>query len=171
MTDNQKLIATLRKVLDDFEADSKPKATLPDRYTPDDLPDIGSSYYRIIGMGQAQHIVYHGDVMDRAELAQGNAYRTKEAAEAAAKRQRIHFWLECLAAKAWADAGEVIDWSNYRQSKYCLVYEHGEEELSWTFEPAFSHPNTVYFPSEKSIDAAIQEIGEDNINFYCRGGV
>ena len=58
------------------------------------------------------------------------------------------------------NGGDEIDWSDCRQRKYCIYYNHKASIFKVDFFQSFEHFNKVYFISREIAQRAINEIIE-----------
>ena len=94
----------------------------------------------------------------------GNFFKTKIEAEYILEKLKVIHELQKFAYEN--NEGE-IDWKNFNQCKYYLVYDTKDEDLYVDYT-AYSkrEPFNIYFTSSKIAKRAIEEIGEDRIKKY-----
>ena len=94
----------------------------------------------------------------------GNFFKTKIEAEHILEKLKVIHELQKFAYEN--NEGE-IDWKNFNQCKYYLVYDTKDEDLYVDYT-AYSKRETfnIYFTSSKIAKRAIEEIGEDRIKKY-----
>ena len=94
----------------------------------------------------------------------GNCFKTKIEAEHIFEKLKVIHELQKFAYEN--NEGE-IDWKNFNQCKYYLVYDTKDEELYVDYSiQCESEPFNIYFTSSKIAKRAIEEIGEDRIKKY-----
>ena len=94
----------------------------------------------------------------------GNFFKTKIEAEHILEKLKVIHELQKFAYEN--NEGE-IDWKNFNQCKYYLVYDTEDEELYVDYSiQCESEPFNIYFTSSKIAKRAIEEIGEDRIKKY-----
>ena len=94
----------------------------------------------------------------------GNCFKTKIEAEHILEKLKVIHELQKFAYEN--NEGE-IDWKNFNQCKYYLVYDTKDEELYVDYSiQCESEPFNIYFTSSKIAKRAIEEIGEDRIKKY-----
>lgn len=103
-------------------------------------------------------------VIDDIRFNYGNCYKTEKEAEQARDKMLIEQQLEDIATRL--NNGVEIDWQNEEQGKYYISQNHNTHKLvmaaSQTIQPA-----GIYFClSNKFLETAIAEIGEEKLKFY-----
>ena len=94
----------------------------------------------------------------------GNFFKTKIEAEHILEKLKVIHELQKFAYEN--NEGE-IDWKNFNQCKYYLVYDTKDEELYVDYTAYCKRePFNIYFTSSKIAKRAIEEIGEDRIKKY-----
>lgn len=94
----------------------------------------------------------------------GNFFKTKIEAEHILEKLKVIHELQKFAYEN--NEGE-IDWKNFNQCKYYLVYDTKDEDLYVDYT-AYSkrEPFNIYFTSSKIAKRAIEAVGEDRIKKY-----
>lgn len=94
----------------------------------------------------------------------GNFFKTKIEAEHILEKLKVIHELQKFAYEN--NEGE-IDWKNFNQCKYYLVYDTKDEDLYVDYT-AYSkrEPFNIYFTSFKIAKKAIEAVGEDRIKKY-----
>ena len=94
----------------------------------------------------------------------GNFFKTKIEAEHILEKLKVIHELQKFAYEN--NEGE-IDWKNFNQCKYYLVYDTKDEDLYVDYSiQCEREPFNIYFTSSKIAKRAIEEIGEDRIKKY-----
>ena len=94
----------------------------------------------------------------------GNFFKTKIEAEHILEKLKVIHELQKFAYEN--NEGE-IDWKNFNQCKYKIVYDAEDEDLYVDYSvQCKSEPFNIYFTSSKIAKKAIEEIGEDRIKKY-----
>ena len=94
----------------------------------------------------------------------GNCFKTKEEAEHILEKLKVIHELQKFAYEN--NEGE-IDWKNFNQCKYYLVYDTKDEDLYVDYSiQCESEPFSIYFTSSKIAKKAIEAVGEDRIKKY-----
>ena len=102
--------------------------------------------------------------IDYCRFNMGNCFKTKEEAEHMVEKLKVIHELQKFAYEN--NEGE-IDWKNFNQCKYYLVYDTKDEDLYVDYTIyCKSEPFNIYFTSSKIAKRAIEEIGEDRIKKY-----
>lgn len=130
-------------------------------------PKKDEKYYIIYGDGSIDYINYDGDYGDKRLMAIGNCFQTEEQAEFMAEKLTVIHELEKF---AFENNEEEINWSEYSQRKYTIVFDHKSHDLGldvWSVNQ--DSPFNVYFTSKALAKKAIETIGEDRIKKYYFG--
>ena len=94
----------------------------------------------------------------------GNFFKTKIEAEHILEKLKVIHELQKFAYEN--NEGE-IDWKNFNQCKYYLVYDTKDEDLYVDYSiQCESEPFNIYFTSPKIAKRAIEAVGEDRIKKY-----
>ena len=94
----------------------------------------------------------------------GNFFKTKIEAEHILEKLKVIHELQKFAYEN--NEGE-IDWKNFNQCKYYLVYDTKDEDLYVDYSIyCKSEPFNIYFTSSKIAKRAIEAVGEDRIKKY-----
>ena len=94
----------------------------------------------------------------------GNFFKTKIEAEHILEKLKVIHELQKFAYEN--NEGE-IDWKNFNQCKYYLVYDTKDEELYVDYSiQCEREPFNIYFTSSKIAKRAIEAVGEDRIKKY-----
>ena len=92
----------------------------------------------------------------------GNIFPTKEAAKEEAKRREI--------LKRWKDlsieSGEEEKLWDNKHMHYAVYYSYGRKQVDITYHSHYRFESTTYFATEASLNAAIKEIGAENVKKY-----
>lgn len=129
-------------------------------------PKHGEKYYLINSSGVTGYSWDgDGDYMDQHLYSIGNCYPTKESAEFALERMKVHTELQRHAAE-YNDG--VIDWNNTYQPKDFICYNHDDKEIT-VGSRSYTQHNSVYFTDMGIALDAIETVGEDRIKKYMFG--
>lgn len=130
-------------------------------------PKEGEVYKFLYSNGEAISISFDGSEIDQHYLSIGNAYPLDTPDEVIIKEQKLipqaMHRLKIAAKKAWFefDGSEGPDWANLDRDKFAIVYEHWRSALK-TLEVTSVHDlGQVYFPTEKSAQAYIDNNQDD----------
>ena len=94
----------------------------------------------------------------------GNFFKTKIEAEHILEKLKVIHELQKFAYEN--NEGE-IDWKNFNQCKYKIVYDAKDEDLYVDYSiQCESEPFNIYFTSFKIAKRAIEAVGEDRIKKY-----
>ena len=93
----------------------------------------------------------------------GNYYNTIKEAEFAKQKQLV---MKKLREYALEYNTKEIDWSNFKQAKWFIKYDMGNQKLYNDWVCNTQNMNQVYFSSAEIAENAIKEIGEDRIKKY-----
>lgn len=122
-------------------------------------PQRGDGYYYIRGNGEILRTHYNDVIFDKERLEFGNMFKTKEEAEF--KREQL---------KVMHELEELVDddqpWNN-SDEHYAIYYSHFFGCITVEEWRANQYvPNTYYFKSCESAQAAISKIGEERLKKY-----
>ena len=111
-----------------------------------DMPEEETEVWYLDHRGLASELTFYRS--SRADiLSAGLLFHDKESALNAGKVRAIRHRLAGFCAKAWEDAGEVIDWNDGNQSKHELGYDHDRLDIRILFLYAVEG-NGYYLPSD-----------------------
>lgn len=91
----------------------------------------------------------------------GNYFRTREEAEKTIEKIKIYTQLKDLALRL--NAGEEINWKNYKQAKYSIFYNSEMANLLDGEAYLCQRIGQIYCLDENFLDIAKQEIGKENL--------
>ena len=132
-------------------------------------PEKRTQYYVIHGDGDVERICYTNNPSDNRAIFMGNCFKTEEEAKFMVEKLKVIHELEVY---AYENNTEKIDWNNFNQTKYFIIYNPTKDTINVTFHNALkSLPFAVYFTSEKVAKKAIDAIGEERIKKYFFNGV
>ncbi len=127
-------------------------------------PKKGDTYYYIGSVGSIFNYDYREDISDEAHLNIGNYFKTEEEAKHMVEKFKVIRELQKFANE---NNEEKIDWKNFNQCKYYLVYDTKDEDLYVDYSTQCeSEPFNIYFTSFKIAKKAIEAVGEDRIKKY-----
>lgn len=127
-------------------------------------PKKGDKYYYIGSEGSIFNYDCREDILDVAHLNIGNYFKTEEDAKHMVEKFKVIRELQKFANE---NNEEKIDWKNFNQCKYKIVYDTKDEDLYIDYNiQCESEPFNIYFTSSKIAKRAIEEIGEDRIKKY-----
>ena len=127
-------------------------------------PKKGDTYYYIGSVGSIFNYDCREDILDEAHLNMGNCFKTEKEAKHMVEKFKVIRELQKFANE---NNEEKIDWKNFNQCKYYLVYDTKDEDLYVDYT-AYSkrEPLNIYFTSCKIAKRAIEAVGEDRIKKY-----
>lgn len=133
---------------------------------PFDIPTEEPSYYYyyINSLGNICGEAWDCSTTDKSRYLSGNYFLTRKDAEFEVEKRRIIRKLEILAKKAgranWNNPNTIKHYIEYNTVKGCIylncLYTHKTQ-------------GAIYFPTEESLQDAIDLIGENNIKKYLFG--
>lgn len=127
-------------------------------------PKKGNKYYYIGSAGSIFNYDCREDILDVAHLNIGNYFKTEEDAKHMVEKFKVIRELQKFANEN--NEGE-IDWKNFNQCKYYLVYDTKDEDLYVDYTVYCKRePFNIYFTSSKIAKRAIEAVGEDRIKKY-----
>lgn len=124
------------------------------------------TYYYFSGGYRLFDTVESEDNYDDNNYQFGNYFKTLDEAKFAREKQYVYQQLKDYAAE---HNTKEINWNNYSLDKFCIAYDYQDNDLFIDVMQITKYPNTVYFTSEKIVENAIKEIGEDKIKYYLFG--
>ena len=127
-------------------------------------PKKGDTYYYIGNAGSIFNYDCREDILDEAHLNIGNYFKTEEDAKHMVEKFKVIRELQKFANE---NNEEKIDWKNFNQCKYKIVYDAKDEDLYVDYNiQCKSEPFNIYFTSSKIAKRAIEAVGEDRIKKY-----
>lgn len=96
-----------------------------------------------------------------------NCFQTKKQAEAEAQKILVRRQLENIAKRL--NKGEKIDWRDDSQPKFYLYYNYCSENIKYGIFYNSKIAGVVYCLTEKLLDIAKEEIGEERLIKYLKG--
>lgn len=118
---------------------------------------IGRKYYYQINYQQKEFLQ---DLIDM-----GSAFISEEARDKARNKLIIENKLRNIASRL--NNGK-IDWNDARQKKYYIYCCFTDKELDYAYFTLLKEQGTIYCLSDKFLDEAIKNIGEDNLIKYFK---
>lgn len=124
-------------------------------------PDEAKCYWYINECGFIEDRIWGELFSDRNRMEVGNVFLTEQKAKDHIRYLKIDFKIRQLAGdQSW------IDWDDKNQDKRAICYDYEEDRVEITVTWEDSWPNTPYFQGDL-LDMLMQEIGEDDLKFYC----
>lgn len=106
---------------------------------------------------------------DKKIMAFYNCFRTEEEAKREKEKTIVRRMLEDIADRL--NGGEKIDWENWSQGKCCICFRYGygirRLELALSYD--YQYVGAVYCLSDKFLEVAKEEIGEERLIRYIKG--
>ena len=96
-----------------------------------DEPSVGDNVWVLRPDGAADYFGYSR--YHWIKLEQGSLFYDEASALHAGKVRAIRHKLAGFCAKAWSDAGRVVDWSDKRQDKYNLCWSFTDDSIEFNF--------------------------------------
>lgn len=164
-------IERIEKELAELKAEQKKPVEVVGQYEPDFEDGCFSDGVVFLLIGQC--IQEHRNLTkSEAKIFKdcGVIFRTREQAERRLQNIKTHERLRRLAAEAWVDR---IEHPSEYNARYWLGLDYSHANETYMLHilcGSESYPaNAVYFPTEESAQAAIDEIGEDKVWQYVEG--
>ena len=154
--DAEKQIADARRLLEEYKKSGVVR------------PKDGNRFYFINQRGDVSDVLWTSDPVDEDKFKIGNVFNTQDDAERAVRRLKTHQKLKEFAYKY--NDGEIIDMENWSKNKCLLSYGIRNKCLCYSFTGRLVFPGIVYFKDEHFLDALLEEIPEDELIEYCKGG-
>jgi hypothetical protein len=129
-------------------------------YTKTWEPQVGDDVWYIDAY-EAGVFEWEGVESDWELLRIGNCFKTKTECEFAIERLTVIHELKEFAEKY----NSVIDWSDYMQQKWALVYSFTDNKVETT-SLFVRKQNDIYFSSEEIAEEAITHVGADRLKKY-----
>jgi predicted metal-binding protein len=131
------------------------------------IPEYGDVYFAIENNGTIIAVHYvEGWLNDKARVALGNCFKTKEEAEFALEKYKIYQELKNFADE---NNDHPIEWHQPNISNYYIYLSHDDNALyvsdCWTCQDI----GQIYFSSEELAKKAVEKVGEDRIKKYLFG--
>lgn len=132
------------------------------------IPEENEAYYYVDSMGDVRFDTNDFSQVDKQEIAFYNCFRTKEEAEREREKIFVRRQLEDIADRL--NGGKKIDWGNWSQGKYCICFHcgYGIRRLELALSYDYQYVGAVYCLSDKFLEVAKKEIGEERLIKYIR---
>ena len=124
----------------------------------------GNRFYFITQRGDVSDVLWTSDPVDEDKFKIGNVFNTQDDAERAVRRLKTHQKLKEFAYKY--NDGEIIE----LRDRHYLGYDFYIKQLCFYNAGDSILPNTIYFKDWHFLDALLEEIPEDELIEYCKGG-
>lgn len=123
--------------------------------SPFDRVDMGDTYY-YINPGLVADICYEGDLpYDRLCYEAGNYCTDKDIM----KQHALHMKLNNLLWRySMTHGGDEMEFGPFSTQKYYIAYDAGEKEFYTDWNDSIKCVGAIYFESNKTAEAAIEEI-------------
>lgn len=127
-------------------------------------PKEGETYWFISSEGNILPEVWKNYATDRGRYATDCIFRTKDDAEREVRRRKTHQKLKEFAHRY--NDGEIIE----LRDRHYLGYDFCIKQLCFYNAGDSIMPNTIYFKDWHFLDNLLEEISEDELIEYCKGG-
>lgn len=128
------------------------------------IPEEEEKYFAISNKGDIAHCINKRIEIAQAQSEIGNCFKTEEEAEHRLEKIKV---IHELKKFAYENNEREIDWNNFSQNKFCLIYDYEDEEICIDYYSySKNNPFNIYFTSNKIAIEAIKTIGEDRIKKY-----
>lgn len=118
----------------------------------------GDEYYFVSANGLAKYDSWDNYDFEKRAFAQGNIFKTKEAAELEAKRRNL--LTRFRAFRDECNDGWKTDWNNHNSKKWCITKNEEGMYAMWTFEfNSFSYFGS--FKNQADCEHAIELFGDE----------
>lgn len=127
-------------------------------------PSIRDKYYYISSRNEILYSNYANEDFDHTKISIGNCFQTEEQAKFMIEKLKVIHELEKF---AYENNEEEINWSEYSQHKYTIIFDHKSHDLGldvWCVNQ--DNPFNVYFTSKEIAINAIKKVGKDRIKKY-----
>lgn len=126
-------------------------------------PKDGDKYWYAGGNGTVYQGCWENTVEDNNRLRFNNVHRSRDEGESHVDKRLIQSELERLAAKAWKEVNEQVNWTNEHQSKYHIYYDYVDKEFIVSANSNCQYIGQVFFPTKESAMNAIETISEERL--------
>ena len=132
------------------------------------FPKVGEAYWSFSDMGGAYSTTNSNDYLDKYNISIGNCYRTKEEAILSEKKQ-----LAIVRCWKWAQENAPFepDWSNAKQPKFYVRFDHGEKIFVFVFDCDYQYQSQFtlpYFESAQAKNKFIEANKEDLLLLFTK---
>lgn len=158
-------MSTITIELDNLtEKEQETVKRLAEKKNPYFVPKKGEAYYNVSGYGciaKTQNEKFDGDDF---AISIGNCFCTvAEAREAITRLQMQMKW-----KRLSLEAGEAENPWDGKHEHYYVYWDSADKKIDNDYHDMWKD-GQIFFPSEKSLKAAIDEIGEENVKKYILG--
>ena len=159
--ETQRLQYSLQQVIERLEAlEGKQAPAESEPVVDTSWPQKGDKYWAVDEKFECIEFVWIDLSQERAALARGNVFRTREEAEEADLLDVAMHELKVMSEKEWEKDGQRLVLSNFSQRKwYCYHDSPFDGWLSYfTTDQTNPHLRAFYFPTEQSALAAYETV-------------
>lgn len=128
------------------------------------VPNKQERYFFILSDATFDDSMCHGDIMDIGAVSIGNCFKTEKEAKEAITRLKMQTKWKRLSL----EAGEADNPWDEEHEHHFAYWNYVEEEICY-YHHCLGNSGQIYFPSEKSLEAAIAKLGEENVKKYIFG--
>lgn len=129
---------------------------------------INEYFYTVDGTKHTFYkiIKYFGEKLLLDSIKAGIIFNTSEARDKTVEKMKVETELKNIADEL--NGGIKIDWEEYTQWKYSIIYNYDCEILDYNSEYCRRTQGTIYCLSNKFLKVAIDRIGEDRLTKYFK---
>lgn len=131
-------------------------------------PNWGNEYWYASSNGSVYAGYWEGSYEDNNRFKFGNVHRSNAEGKAYIQKRLIQVELERLAAKAWKEVNEQVNWTDEHQSKYHIYYDYIDKEFIVTANSTCHYIGQVFFPTNESASEAVKTIGEERLKVLLK---
>ncbi len=143
------------------------KLEAAEKVAPAPWPQDNDEYWLVYDEAAVVKSRWYSDGADQARMVMGNVFRTEAEAEQELERRKVLTELRKLAKESWGYSRP--DWSNTRQGKWRLCYDHSCNIWRVVKNARQQNLGAVYFVSKEAAQAAIETIGADRRMLLLEG--
>jgi hypothetical protein len=134
-------------------------------------PKGGEYYYYLGDCGYIYEAIASFSESDirKYRIRHGNCFKTREEAEQYRENLNIKAELKALADEL--NGGEVIVWTNSKQKKYYIFYNHTANILETCADIVCQNQSSIYCLDKNFLNEAINQIGEQRLIDLIKSGV
>lgn len=96
----------------------------------------------------------------------GNYFKTKKEAEEYLEDLKVKTEIKNIAKELNAD--KKIDWDDADQSKYSLMYDYDDSEVTRNHDRVLKSEGTIYCLDSNFMNVCIERIGEERLENYLK---
>lgn len=128
------------------------------------VPNVGEHYWYFKAVDDVFFTENNETEIDKFRISIGNCFKTEKEAKEAITRLKMQTKWKRLSL----EAGEADNPWDGEHEHHFAYWSYSEEEICY-YHHCFGNSGQIYFPFEKSLEAAIAKLGEENVKKYILG--